>query len=221
MRTMMLTLVTAVTAFVSSSAAPSPDAALAAGAPGDSTAGYVGKPYGGKAHAIPGIIQAEDYDVAPGVTNGVAFYYSRGARKGEYRTTGDSIGVLRFGDGHVSTNGTPEKPDQFYLGFTHNGEWIRYTVHVAETGTYRFGGKFAAAFKQGRIAVAFSPTLKLGAVAIPTTAGYQPGVEVYHVWETLENLGEVTLPAGDYVMTVTLENCGGMNLDYFTLTKVP
>jgi hypothetical protein len=191
-------------------AAPQPDAA----------ADYAGRPYGGMACEIPGVIQAEDYDVAPGNTNGVTFNYSHGAKKGEYRTTGDSIGVLRFGDSHVTTNGAPEKPDQFYLGFTHNGEWIKYTVHVAETGTYRFGGKFAAAFRNGRLAVAFSPTLKLGPLAIPTTAGYQPGVEVYHVWEVLDNLGEVTLPAGTYVMTVTLENCGGMNLDYFTLAKI-
>ena len=94
---------------------------------------------------------------------------------------------------------------------------MKYTVHVAETATYKFGGKFAAAGKDGKLSVVFSPTLKLSA-SIPTTAGFQPG-EVYHIWLISDNLGEITLPAGDYVMWITLEKNGGCNMDYFTFTK--
>ncbi len=57
---------------------------------------------------------------------------------------------------------------------------------------------------------------------IPTTAGFQPGVEVYHVWETLNDLGEVKLAAGTYVMTIKIESQNsGLNFDYFTFTKKP
>jgi hypothetical protein len=194
-------------------------------------AGYTGKPYGGKAHEIPGIIQAEDYDIAPNNENDVTFHYNgsgpnggtglqadRGGRKGEYRTTADSIGIIKYGGGHVSITGEKENPDQFYLGSTHDGEWMKYTVHVAEAGTYRFGGKLAATGKESKLSVAFTPTLKIGPVSIPTTAGFQPRVETYHVWLISDNLGEVTLPAGDYVMQITLEKSGekrgGSNLDY-------
>jgi hypothetical protein len=54
---------------------------------------------------------------------------------------------------------------------------------------------------------------------IPTTAGFQPGVEVYHVWTKVENLAEVILPAGRCVMTARIEGAAGINLDYFSFTR--
>jgi len=46
-------------------------------------------------------------------------------------------------------------------------------------------------------------------------------VEVYHVWETLDHLADIRIPAGDYVMTVKIENAGGMNIDYLSFTRKP
>ena len=184
---------------------------------------YSGKPYGGQLRQLPGIIQAEHYDVAPTNTDGITFHYNRPARKTNFRTTDDSIGLTRYGNGHVSITGTPEDPDQVYLGYTHAGEWVKYSVRVAEPGIYQVGGKFAAAFTNAVISVTFTPEIKTGPIRIPTTAGYRPGVEVYHVWEKLDNLAEIKLPAGDLVMTVTIENekAGEMNIDYLSFTKKP
>lgn len=184
---------------------------------------YAGKPYGGQRRQIPGIIQAEHYDVAPTNTDGITFHYNRPAQKGAFRTTGDGIGLTRFGNGHVTIAGASEDPDQVYLGYTHAGEWVKYSVHVAEAGTYQVGGKFAAAFTNAIISVTFAPEIKTGPIHIPTTAGYRPGVEVYHVWEKLDNLAEIKLPAGDFVMTVKIENekAGEMNIDYLSFTKKP
>ena len=137
------------------------------------------------------------------------------------RVTGDSIGLASFGNGHVNIKGEPEKPDQVYVGWTETGQWMRYSVHVKETGTYRLGGHFAASDKDAMLSVTFTPEIKTGPIAIPTTAGYQPGVEVYHVWETLNNLADIDLPAGDYVMTVKIENAGGMNIDYLSFVRQP
>jgi hypothetical protein len=184
---------------------------------------YAGKPYGGQPQIIPGIIQAEHYDVAPTNTDGITFHYNRPARKTSFRTTDDSIGLTRFGNGHVSIADMPEDPDQVYLGYTHAGEWVKYTVRVAEPATYQIGGKFAAAFTNAVISVTFTPEIKTGPIHIPPTAGYRPGVEVYHVWERLDDLAEIELPAGDFVMTVKIENekNGEMNIDYLTFTKKP
>ncbi len=55
---------------------------------------------------------------------------------------------------------------------------------------------------------------------IPDHRRLQPGIEVYHVWETLDKLAEVKLPAGTYVLTIKIESPNaGLNFDYFTFTK--
>jgi hypothetical protein len=182
---------------------------------------YSGKPYGGEARPIPGLIQAEHYDISPGGVDGTTFHYNGPARNGNLRTTGDAIALARFGEGHVSIRGQPEDPDQVYVGWTQTGQWMKYSVHVKETATYRLGGHFAAGGNDATLSVSFTPELKTGPLAIPTTAGYQPGIEVYHVWETLDNLAKIKLDAGDYVMTVKIENAGGMNIDYLSFTKEP
>lgn len=184
---------------------------------------YPGKPYGQSPHAIPGVIQAVQYDIAPDAANDITFHYSGGAKKTDLRTTNDGIGLARFGRGHVTTTGQPEDPQQTYLGWTQTGQWMKYTVRVNQAATYRFGGHFAVARKDARLSLVFSPSsgqapIKAGPVSLPTTADFQPGVEVYHVWETLDNLAEITLPAGDYILTITLDNAGGANLNAFTFT---
>ena len=188
----------------------------------DETNGYVGKPYGGQPQSIPGVIQAEHYDVAPGdVVDGITFHYQGQARKSDFRPTADGIGLAQFGKGHVTVDGSPEDPTQVYLGWTQTGEWMKYSVHVTASGTYRIGGHFAAAATNAKLSVTFSPALKTGPFNVPTTAGRQPGVEVYHVWERLDDLAEITLPTGDYVMTLKLEEAGGLNIDCLSFTPKP
>jgi hypothetical protein len=183
--------------------------------------GYAGKPCGGKARQIPGIIQAEDYDVAPSGVDGITFHYTGTVRNANLRATGDGIALARFGAGHVSIKGEPQNTNQVYVGWTETGQWMKYSVHVPETGTYRLGGHFAAAETNATLSVTFIPEIKTGPMTLPTTAGYQPGVEVYHVWETLDHLADIRIPAGDYVMTVKIENAGGMNIDYLSFTRKP
>ena len=188
-----------------------------------STPTYAGKPYNGKPLAIPGTIQAEEYDISPNAANDVTFHYKGTPKKSPNRTSPDSIMVAGFGSGHVSTDGKPEDPKQVYVGWTQPGEWLKYTVQVDQPGTYVFGGKMSAGGKGAKISATFAPSsITTGPVEIPTTAGFQPGVEVYHVWETLDKLAEVKLPAGTYVMTIKIESPNaGMNFDYFTFTKKP
>ncbi len=180
---------------------------------------YTGKPMSGTPASVPGIIQAEAYDVAPDGTKDVTFGHAGEPKKSTYRPQADAVGVAGFGKGHVSTTGQAEAVDQVYVGWTRTGEWLKYTISVKEPGTYVFGGKFAAGAKDAKVSATFGPGLTTGPLAIPTTAGFQPGVEVYHVWETLDNLAEIQLPAGTYVMTVKIESGAGLNFDYFSLKK--
>jgi len=180
---------------------------------------YLGKPCAGTPIAVPGVIKATEYDIAPDGKNGITFNYNGGAKKTDLRTSKDGIGLARFGKGHETTKGEPEDPQQTYLGWTHGGEWVKYTLHVAEAGTYAIGAHVAAGGKGGTLSFSFGPSVTTGPINIPTTAGFRPGVEVYHVWERLENLAEVKLDAGDVVMTVKIEKPAGFNIESITLTK--
>jgi hypothetical protein len=181
--------------------------------------GYAGKPMTGTPQVIPGVIQAESYDVTDADAKEVTVGGPVTLKKTNVRPGADSAGLGRYGSGHVSISGQPEAPDQAYVGWTKSGQWMAYTVRVTEPGTYLFGGKFAAGGKGSKISVTFTPEITTGPVEIPTTAGYQPAVEVYHVWETLDKLKEITLPAGVYVMKVKIEKASGLNIDYFSFTK--
>ena len=191
----------------------------------DAPAKYAGLPYQGKPLSLPGVVQAEEYDIAPSPASGVTFNYNRPGNKNDVRKTPDAIGMARMGKGHVSIKGEPQNPDGAYLGWTHTGEWTKYTVHVNETGVYLVGGQFSAAGDDGTFSFTFTPLaangpdITTGPLRVPTTAGYQPGVEVYHVWAKLDKMAEITLPQGDYIMTAKIEKNAGFNLDYFTVTK--
>jgi hypothetical protein len=193
----------------------------------DAPAKYAGLPYQGKPISLPGIVQAEEYDIAPDANSGVTFNYNRPGNKNDVRKTPDAIGMARCGQGHVSIKGEPQDPNGAYLGWTQDGEWTKYSVHVSESGVYRFGGQFAAAGKDAKLSATFTPLavngaeITTGAVEIPTTDGYQPDVEVYHVWEKLDGVAEINLPRGDYLLMVKIEKNAGLNLDYFSFTKKP
>jgi beta-xylosidase len=81
-------------------------------------------PYGDVAAKIPGKVEVENYDV--GKPN-KAYYDKDGDNQGKaYREDGVDIVQLDSAD----------KSKGYAIGYTSEGEWLRYTVNVAETGTY-------------------------------------------------------------------------------------
>ncbi len=167
-------------------------------------ADYKGKP-AKAAIELPGTIKVTEFDSADGPN----ISYSYGSSKPR---------VAKFDKSHKTIKGKPEDVSQSYLGWTKAGEWVKVTVHVKEAGTYVIGGHFAAAGKDGKLSFSFND-ITTGPVSIPTTDGYLPGVEVYHVWEQLDNLAEVKLAKGDYVFCCKIEADGGFNLESVTVKK--
>ncbi|MFL5729955.1 MAG: discoidin domain-containing protein, partial [Cytophagaceae bacterium] len=79
-------------------------------------------PYNGTAFAIPGTIEAEQYDTGG---EGVAYH--------DVTTTNDGDGNFRTAEGvdiGVCSAGG------YDIGWTSGGEWVEYTVNVASTGLY-------------------------------------------------------------------------------------
>ena len=76
------------------------------------------KSFGGSPHAVPGTIEAEDYDLG-GET--VAYHDSDELnRGGEYRQEGVDIGAL------------PGQAGAYYVGWIGSGEWLEYLIELSE-----------------------------------------------------------------------------------------
>jgi arabinoxylan arabinofuranohydrolase len=153
-----------------------------------------GTPYGGTARAIPGTIQAEDYDVG-GPAN--AYADSDPANSGgQYRTT-EGVDIETCGEGG------------FDVGFINKGEWMEYTVNVASTGTYTLNLRVATESTPSSIQVEFGGVDKTGVMTVPATGA----------WQTYTNISKsISLTAGQQIMTVRMRG-GAFNFNYVSLAS--
>ncbi|MGW3174945.1 carbohydrate-binding protein [Streptomyces sp. NPDC001153] len=151
-------------------------------------------PYGGTPAAVPGTVQAENYDTGG---QGVAYNVSSVNGNGTaYRSDG------------VDLETTSDTGGGYNLGWTSSGQWFRYTVDVATAGTYTVSLRTAApaAVTDALHLSNASGTNLSGAVDIPATGGWQ-------TWTTVT--ANVTLPAGRQVLTLDQDN-SGWNLNHLS-----
>jgi predicted alpha-1,2-mannosidase len=151
-------------------------------------------PYGGTPAAVPGTVQAENYDTGG---QGVAYNVtSTNGSANSYRSDGVDL---------EATSDTGGGDD---LGWTGTGQWFKYTVNVATAGAYTVSLRVAApsAVTDALHIANSSGTNLSGNVNIPATGGWQ-------TWSTVT--ANVTLPAGTQTLTVNQDN-GGWNLNYLT-----
>jgi hypothetical protein len=151
-------------------------------------------PYGGTPTAVPGMVQAANYD-----TGGQGVAYSVTSVNGtanSYRSDGVDL---------ESCSDTGCGDD---LGWTVAGQWFRYTVNVASAGTYTVSLRVAApSAVTDAFHIASSAGSNLsGAVNLAATGGWQ-------TWATAT--ATVALPAGVQTLTIDQDN-GGWNLHYLT-----
>jgi len=153
-------------------------------------------PFGGTPAAIPGTVQAENYDTGG---QGVAYNVTsiNGTDNG-YRSDGVDLEVCSDTGGGVD------------VGWESPGQWFKYTVNVATAGTYTVSFRIAA---PNAVTDAFhlsnsSGTNLSGNVNLPATGGYQ-------TWATVT--ANVTLPAGQQTLTLNQDTGGGVwNINYMT-----
>jgi hypothetical protein len=142
-------------------------------------------PFTGSPIAIPGIVQAEDFDNGG---EGVAYHdTTAGNSGGRYRTT------------DVDIQPTTDSGGGYNVGWMAPGEWLAYSVNVAAAATYRLDLRIAASGEGGRVHVEFNRVDKTGPITIPNTNGWQS-------WSTLHT--QVTLSAGAQKMRVVVDAAG-------------
>jgi hypothetical protein len=151
-------------------------------------------PYGGTPAAVPGTVQAANYD-----TGGQGVAYNVTAVNGtanSYRSDG------------VDLEACTDTGCGYDIGWTGSGQWFKYTVNVATAGTYSVSLRLSSPYGETdglHIANAAGTSLT-GPVAVPNTSGYQ-------TWTTVTT--SVTLPAGVQTLTVD-QDSNGWNIRYLT-----
>lgn len=160
------------------------------------------KPYQGKVHSIPGVVEAEHYDEGPaGVAYSDVDEHNRGA---PYREN-TQVDIEKRSD---ASNGHG-------IGWVRATEWLVYTVNVKEAGSYSLEIPVASRRSGGAFHIEFDGTDVTGPITIPDTGG----------WDKLQtlNLKEVNLKKGRQIMKLAMdkngENGGIGDIDLVRFTR--
>ncbi|MBN1414985.1 MAG: cellulase family glycosylhydrolase [Bacteroidales bacterium] len=154
-------------------------------------------------HTLPGRIYCSDYDMGTQYTAYADVDYqnisgSAGGGSwnsgGKYRNDGIDIEVCS----DDITNG-------YNVGWTNAGEWMKYTVDVAESNSYIASVRYSDQSATGKIRLEVDQTDVTGSVSIPPTDGWQN-------WKT-QILGSFLLEEGKHTLRVVTET-SGFNLNY-------
>jgi hypothetical protein len=149
-------------------------------------------PYGGTAVAIPGTLQAEDFDTGG---PGVAYQDSDATNNGgQYRPSEQ-----------VDIEVTTDTGGGYNVGWVSSGEWLEYTVNVGEAGTYTVEFRVASAMSGGALHLEKDGVALTAVVSAPQTGGWQ-------TWTTVTATG-VSLSAGVQVLRVVFDG-GPFNLNW-------
>ena len=147
-------------------------------------------PYGGTAAAVPGTVQAANYDTGG---QGVAYNVtSVNGTANSYRSDG------------VDLETCTDTGCGYDIGWTAAGQWFKYTVNVATAATYTVSLRLASpSGVTDGLHIASSSGANLSAnINVPATGGWQ-------TWATVT--ASVTLPAGQQTLTIDQDN-GGWNI---------
>ena len=149
-------------------------------------------PYSGSPAAVPGTIQAEDFDNGG---EGVAYHDTTG---------GNSGGAYRATDVDIE----PASGGGFDVGWIAAGEWMNYTISVASAGTYTIQLRVASP-GGGSMHVGFNGASSVWqSIGVPNTGGWQS-------WTTVSFTA--TLGAGTQQMTL-MSDTGGYNIDSIAIS---
>jgi beta-glucosidase len=163
-----------------------------------------GTPFGGTPAAVPGTVQAANYDTGG---QGVAYNASANGSANSYRSDGIDLETT------ADTQDTTAAGGAYDMGWTTPGQWFHYTVNVATAGNYTVSFRVSSPYGiTDALHIANSAGTNLtGAVAVPNTGGYE-------TWTTVT--AGVTLPAGQQTLTVD-QDTNGWNLHYLSFAQGP
>ncbi|MDX2475278.1 MAG: family 16 glycosylhydrolase [Candidatus Krumholzibacteria bacterium] len=148
--------------------------------------------FGGSPRALPGRIEAEDYDTGG---EGIAYQDSDPTNNGGQYRPADAVDIEFCSDVGGGYN----------TGWTEAGEWMEYTIDVASSGEYTIDVRVSSLLGGGIFHLEFAGVDKTGDIMVPSTSNWQN-------WTTVS--ATATLTAGVQVMRFA-PTFGGFNINYF------
>ena len=143
-------------------------------------------PFGGTPAAIPGVIEAENFDDGG---EGIAYHdLTAGNSGGKYRAT------------DVDIEATSDVGGGYSLGYVVGGEWLKYSVSVATTSSYTIEARVASPGAGGIFHVEVDGVDATGPLAVPNTGGWQ-------TWASVAFAG-IPLTAGPHVLRLVADTNG-------------
>jgi hypothetical protein len=184
--------------------------------------------WNGNIQQIPGKIQCEFYDIGG---EGIAYHDNDSVNNGSGKlnpANGTFLNEFRMNEGvdisYTKSNDVDKNPynvieplmEQLYVGWTELGEWIKYTITVNKTGTYRVGIMYTAN-GDGGISLDLDGKELTKELRIPSTRNENETLawRQWHHWNRINSLATVKLERGIHVLTIKTVSNGNMNYDYF------
>jgi beta-glucanase (GH16 family) len=161
-------------------------------------AGCPQAPYRMTPAAVPGTVEAEDFDIG-----GQDFAYNDA-------NPNNNGGAYRPAEG-VDLESTTDDGSGFNVGWTVPGEWIEYTVDVT-AGTYDVEVRVASAVGGGTLHIEFDGVDLTGPITFAGTDGWQN-------WTTVR-AADVTLDAGVQTMRLAID-AGEFNVNKIIIDEPP
>ena len=162
-------------------------------------------PFKGEAFAIPGKVEAEDFDIP-------------GKGRNEDGTSNDSYGddSENHGDSDYRKDTGVDlykKATGVIVGYNSEGDWLEWTVNVKEAGDYTMFAAVAAAGSTSSFQLSLDGKELTGVVSVPAATS---GEENYDDYNKVS--ANVTLPAGKHILRMDVTGAW-FDVDYFTFVK--
>ncbi|MBE0637434.1 MAG: T9SS type A sorting domain-containing protein [Bacteroidales bacterium] len=157
-------------------------------------------PYGGTASTIPGVIQPGNYDFyIGGKGQNIAYFDATANNEGDYRTDESVDAFLDPNEGAT-------------VEYIISGEWLEYTVNVAQSGLYSLAFRYASnnSAGGGPFHLELDGQAITGPIAVTSTSGWD-------IWATKTVTG-IPFTPGEHLLRVAFSN-GEFNFGKMTFTR--
>ncbi|SHK80422.1 carbohydrate-binding protein [Fibrobacter sp. UWEL] len=169
----------------------------------------------GKAWAIPGKIEAENFDV-PGTGKGsdLKSYYDDDSDNHSCTDTGKEAECSKYRDG-TGVDIYKKSGDKLVVGYIKKDEWLEYTVNVAEDGDYTM---FAAVASDGGSSFKLSMDGKdiTSDVTVPANKKGEDDAQNFDDYNKVS--ANVSLTKGEHILRFTA-TADWFDVDYFNFVK--